>query len=377
MKILYVITKSNWGGAQKHVYDLATSMKAAGHTVVVSLGGNGVLRNRLEDIGIKTYSVSKLGRDINVGGDAGSFAEIFSIIKREKPDVLHLHSTKAAGLGALAGKFLRIKKIIYTVHGWPFNEDRSLLQKIFISIISWFTGILCHKIVLLSQREYNQTLHFPYLKEKLIFIPQGMRAPVFMSIDGSRQMFSRLISMDIATMNRRILIGTNAELHSNKGLIYLLQAMEQVVNDHPNTLLIIVGDGEQKEYLQTLINEKNLSQYVKLVGYVDHAAEYLKAFNLFVLPSLKEGMPYALIEAGYASLPVISTTVGGIPEIVEDMKSGVLVQPKNFRELSHAISYMIEHPGMRKQYAAALKEAVTTKFSLEKMIERISSLYKE
>ena len=123
MKILYAITKSNWGGAQRHLFDLATKMKERGHTPVVALGGDGILRKKLEDTGIKTYTIAKLSRDIALSKDAGSFKELFSVIKREKPDVLHLHSPKAAGLGALAGKLLRVKKIVYTVHGWTFNEE--------------------------------------------------------------------------------------------------------------------------------------------------------------------------------------------------------------------------------------------------------------
>src|ERR1700744_5804763 len=102
MKILYVITKSNWGGAQKHVYDLATAMKAAGHEVKVALGGDGILKTRLEAACIFTYPIASIGRDISVGKDAGSLSEIFSIIRAQKPDVLHLHSPKAAGLGAFS-----------------------------------------------------------------------------------------------------------------------------------------------------------------------------------------------------------------------------------------------------------------------------------
>jgi glycosyltransferase involved in cell wall biosynthesis len=108
---------------------------------------------------------------------------------------------------------------------------------------------------------------------------------------------------------------------------------------------------------------------------MDHAAEYLKAFNIFVLPSLKEGLPYAILEAGCASLPVVATTVGGIPEIIEDMRSGVLVQPKNIRELSHALSFMIEHPDERRRYGSALKERIAQNFSVQKMVDSVAELY--
>jgi len=375
MKILYVITKSNWGGAQKHVYDLAVGMKEKGHTTVVALGGDGILRKHLEDAGIKTHTITKLTRDMSLAKDSGSFWDIYKIIKRERPDVLHLHSPKAAGLGALAGRMLRAKKIVYTVHGWTFNEDRPMVQKGMIAFFSWLTVILCHKTILLSEREYNQALLFPKVKAKLVLITPGMRQPVFMSIDGAKQFIGKMANIDLAELGKKMIIGTIAELHANKGLSYLIKAMEQIRETHPNTLCVILGDGEEKEKLAAMIASAKLEDNVKLLGYIEDASHYLKALNIFILPSLKEGLPYALLEAGFASLPVISTTVGGIPEIVEDMKSGVLVQPKNSKELAHSISFMIEHPVMRRQYGTALRDAVMQKFSLQKMIDSVEELY--
>ena len=178
MKILYIITKSNWGGAQKNVFELAKAMKERGHTVSVALGGEGILQRRLEDEGIKTYPILSLERDISTKKDAGSFKEIFSLIKREKPDILHLHSPKAAGMGALAGRLQRVKSIIVTVHGWSFNENRSTGQKIIIAFFSWLTMILAHKTILLSRQEYSQASHFPGVKDKIILIPLGNCYPL-------------------------------------------------------------------------------------------------------------------------------------------------------------------------------------------------------
>src|SRR4051812_48210118 len=121
MKILYLITKSNWGGAQKHVFDLATGMRDKGQEIKVAVGGEGELKTRLEAAGIFTYTISSMGRDLSVSKDSDSFKQIFSVIRAQKPDVLHLHSPKAAGLGALSGRILRVKNIVMTVHGWTWN----------------------------------------------------------------------------------------------------------------------------------------------------------------------------------------------------------------------------------------------------------------
>ena len=335
-----------------------------------------LLKEKLEKAGIYTYSIGALGRDISVGKDAGSFKELYSVIREKQPDILHLHSPKAAGLGALAGRLLGIKKIIYTVHGWTFNESRPFWQRAGIIFFSWMTMIFCHQIILLSNREYKQTERFPFIKKKLLLIPLGIQSPIFMSIDGAKQFFAKRIGMEFGDFDKRIVIGTIAELHRNKGLGYLVEAAKKVYGYHPNSLFLIVGEGEERKNLEEIINRLDLENNIKLAGYVENANQYLKAFSIFVLPSTKEGLPYTILEAGSAGLPVIATIVGGIPEIITDMKSGILVQPKNAKELGHAISFMIEHPEERRAYGAALHEKVLKDFSIEKMIAETEKVYK-
>src|SRR3989344_6555451 len=377
MKILYVITKSNWGGAQRHVYDLATAMRDKGHEVAVALGGDGTLRTKLEAAGIYTHSVASLGRDISTGKDTGSLKEIISIVRHRRPDVLHLHSPKAAGLGAVAGRLMGVKSIIHTVHGWAFNEDRPVNQRVLIYFFSWLTMILCHTTVLLSEREYIQALHFPWVKNKLQLIPLGIKPTILLSIDGAKQAVAKQLGMSNTEFNKKIVVGTIAELHPNKGFPYLINAFALVVSQHPQAILVIIGDGQELTSLHMLIKERKLEKNIFLAGYMENAAEYLKAFTVFVLSSIKEGLPYVILEAGNASLPVVATTVGGIPEVIEDMKSGVLVQPKNIKELAHALSFMIEHPSERKKYGAALKIRVLKDFSLERMIHDVEVFYGE
>jgi len=375
MKILYLITKSNWGGAQRNVFDLGKAMKEKGHEVAVALGGEGVLRKHLEDAGIYTHPIGSMRRDISVGEDAGSLKEIFSIIRHRKPDILHVHSAKAAGLGALAGRMLGVKNIVYTVHGWAFNESRPFHQRIAIIFLSWLTILLSHKVIVLSQYEYDQTLRFPYAKGKVFLIPLGIQAPTFVSVDGAKQAISKTLGISITDFNKKTVIVVIAELHPNKGLSYLIEAFSSVIPQYPNVLCVIIGDGQERSNLTDQIKERALGEHVRIIGYVENAAEYLKAFSVLVLPSIKEGLPYVLFEAGFASLPVLSTTVGGIPEIIEDMKSGILVQPKNPRELAHALSFMIEQPIERRKYGAALRERVLREFSFEKMITETENIY--
>jgi len=132
-KIFYLITKGNFGGAQRYVYELASSLPTSDYEVSVILGEGETLAKKLAEKNIRTIRLPELGRDINLGGDWSVFWSLYRIFRRERPDIIHLNSSKIGGLGSLAGRLAGVKKIIFTGHGWPFNEKRPWLQKKIIS----------------------------------------------------------------------------------------------------------------------------------------------------------------------------------------------------------------------------------------------------
>jgi glycosyltransferase involved in cell wall biosynthesis len=137
----------------------------------------------------------------------------------------------------------------------------------------------------------------------------------------------------------------------------------------------VFGEGEERPHLEALIKEYDLEGHVFLLGHTNGAAEYVQAFDVFMLASLSEGLAYVLLEAGLGHTPVIATGVGGIPEVVEDMRSGILVQPRKWQELANALSFMMDHPIERKKYGNALKERISQKFSMEKMLAAVQREY--
>ena len=156
-KILYIITKSNFGGAQRYVFELATALKKDGHEVAVASGGTGELTKRLQDSNIKTFTVTGLGRDIKALADIQAFFSLVSIIYKYKPDIIHLNSGKAGLLGALAGRLLFVPKIVFTAHGWSFLEPRKKLWKTLTWIGSYITALCAHQVILVSQHDKKHT----------------------------------------------------------------------------------------------------------------------------------------------------------------------------------------------------------------------------
>ena len=169
-------------------------------------------------------------------------------------------------------------------------------------------------------------------------------------------------------------MGTIANLYKNKGIEYLILAIAKISNDNRFNL-VIIGDGPEKANLEKLIKKKNLENRIFMIGYVPNAYRYLKAFNLFVLPSIKEGQPWVILEAMAASLPIVATNIAGIPEMIENEKSGLLVEPADSEALSLAIEKMLTHPSLSQECAKNAFKTIKEKFKTETMIRQNESLF--
>lgn len=372
-KILYVITKSNFGGAQRYVYELAAGLPRDEYEVVVAFGGNGILKDKLEAADIRTVTIDSFQRDISLGKELRSLRELWRIYKAEKPDVVHLNSSKAGGTGALVARLVGIKCIVYTTHGFAFLEPRSLIWRTLVWIGAYITTLLCHKVILVSEFETKHT-HMPFIDRKFKVINTALPYIAFKSREEARREL-----FDTATIDKHqsdLWLVTNAELNPNKNLFAAIDAVVEY-NQH-NTHKIfysIISDGELRDALTEYIKEKRAEEFIALLGYIDDARAYLKAFAIFLLPSKKEGMPYAILEAGAAHLPVIASRVGGIPEIITDGESGLLIDPNNTETITNALIKLANDKQLREHLSQVLEDKIKLDFNLTDMIKRTISLY--
>ncbi len=359
-RVFLVITKSAPGGAGRYVFDIATHLPSQFEPTVVA-GGSGALFEKLNEAHIRTISLQSLERDFGILKDLQACFDLYKLFKKEKPDIIHLNSSKVGGLGSLAGRMAGVPRIIFTVHGFAWNESwRPLYQRVLIWIASFATAVLSHETIVVAEREKHQ---YP-LASKTTVIHNGVETAPALEKSLARE------SLQLPQPSAGVLVGTIAELHKNKGLDVLITAMQDV----RGAQLAIVGDGEERGTLKDLTKKLNLEDRVFLLGQIPSAAKYLHAFDLFVLPSRKEGLPYVILEAGSSGIPVIATKVGGIPEIITD-ETGVLVQPNNPAQLTLAIQRLVDNENDRELFGLALKTKVEKEFSLASMIEKTVALY--
>jgi|SRR3989344_300684 len=367
-KILFMITKGNFGGAQRYVFDLATNLPKDKYESVVALGGGETLEEKLNAASVRTIKMPFSQRNVNIFKDIWAFFTVIRILKIEKTDILHLNSSKMGLLGAIAGRLTGVKKIIFTGHGWAFKEERNIISKIFFALLHWLTILLSHKTIAVSLKTKDQIKIFPFTKNKIICIHNGTATINFLDKNVAR---NKLIS----GKENLLWLGTISELHKNKGLDFAIEAFSRVAGEFKNTIFVIIGEGEEKKNLEKKINELNQEERVFLVGFKTDANQYLKAFDIGVLTSRQENLPYTLLEMGLAELPIIASWVGGIPEVIVNSESGILVQKGSVEEIENAMRELIKNEEKRKELGKNLRERVSEKFTLQDMIKKVINLY--
>jgi len=371
-KILFLITKSNWGGAQRYVFDLATLLPTDEYEITVALGGSGELKDKLQQSSIRVISIDGLQRDISFKKEFIASRAIYSIIKTEQPDVLHINSSKAGLFGALLGRIAGVPRIVFTAHGWAFNEDRPLPVRLVLKYFHWLTVLFTHRTIAVSHALMQQ-MNWPLMQSKMSVIHNGRAVPDFISKEDARAYLIE-IEPKLAAHQEDFWTGTIAELHPVKGHDVMIEAVAKLVTCGHQLRHVIIGDGDERENLEELIKEKNLTDHVFLIGHIHEASRYLKAFDIFTLTSRSEALGYTIIEAAQANLPIVASYVGGIPEIISNNENGLLVDTGNTKMLSEALQKLIDNPTLRADLAKKAKEK-SHNFSIKSMVQKTMCEY--
>lgn len=371
-KVLFLITKSNWGGAQRYVYDLATNLDRTKFEPVVALGGSGPLATMLENAHIKVVYLAKMKNSTGLKQARMMIAELKRVIKSENPDIFHLNSSVAGLVGAIAGRLARIPTLIFTAHGWAFNEDRPYKQRLIIKFFHWLTVLLCNRTIAVSNALVTQ-MNWPFAHSKMKVINPGRTIGVMYD---KREAREKIIDFcpQLSTAQSDYWLLCLAELHPIKRHAVLISAFAARVKTNPKDRLIVIGEGEERNTIEQQIKDNDLTNNVFLLGNIVEAARFLKAFDAFVLVSKSESYGYVLHEAGLANVPIIATNVGGIPDIIKNGEDGLLIKPDNVHILTQALAEIQTNPQRAQTRATNLRQKLTLR-TVAKMTRQTESLY--
>ncbi len=364
-KILYLVTQSKWGGTQRYVYDLSVNLKND-FDIVVAAGGYGELLARLGRQKVKTRRASYLARSISPLKDVLAFRKIREIIKVENPDIVHTNSSKAEILGNLAAALLG-KKFVFTAHGFVFNEPMNSLKRRFFVWLERFANRKTEKIICVSDFDRKAAISWRIAsEEKFITIRNGLKLEDYNQNVGS-----------YADKRGKVIVGTLANLEPNKGILYLAQAAAMLpLGLRDKIEFQVAGEGPQRADIEAYLRKKKVENF-SLLGFLDNPDNFLRYLDIFVLPSVKEGFPYALLEAMAAGKAIIASRVGGVSEMIEDGRNGILVKPANPSQILEKIIFLFENPNSRAELGVQARKRCFREFTLDKMLAMTRSVYEK
>jgi len=354
MKILYIITKSEAGGAQTHVSQLGQYFKTQGHEVAILSYPGGWLQDEAEKLGIEFFSNEYFSNSLNPAKVIKAFLKTKQIINEFNPNLVHCHSSAAGVYGRMA---VRNKiRTLYTAHGWGFNLGVPFWQKYLAIIFEKLLSRYCVKIICVSQ----------FVKDLALKYKIAPVAKLEVILNGMELLPEKLISKE--SNIKLIFVGRLAD---PKDPLLLLQAVKE---NKFSVQVNIVGSGPKLGELIQYVKNNKLDN-INLLGELsrEKTLELLKLSEIFVLISKWEGLPLTILEAMSVGLPVIASNVGGISEAVSS-ENGILIDNKVI-ELREAIKKIMDDQELRIKMGNSGRKKIETIFSLEKMLHKINEVY--
>lgn len=381
-RVLFIITQSEMGGAQRFVFEIVSRLNHDKYDLLITVGsdGEGEFLKQLDKVGIRYKVIHELKRDISPINDIKSIFAIRKIIKDFRPNTLFLNSSKAGFIGSLASKFKTADlkfKVIYRIGGWSFNDPWPKWKKKLWLILEKVSAPWKDIIVVNSEQDLNQAKALNIKpQEKVVSIHNGIdiyKLEYLPREEARLRLFEKIARSSGKIFQADIIIGTIANLYPTKDLPTLIETAEHFKNND-SVVFLIIGDGPERSNIEKLIEEKGLKHKIILLGQLENAKKYLPTFDIFVLPSVKEGFPWALVEAMAAKLPVIATRVGAVPEIIENGKNGFIVEPSKPELLAGKIKEILSNDHLSQELGIQAHQTVLFRFTLEKMVTEIESL---
>ena len=350
------------GGLQQVVVNICRSIDRENFKVsVLCLRALGEFVPDVQSLGIKVFSLPQKKR----GVDYLSFLKVARILRQEKIDVIHTHNTQPFVDGTLGALLSGVKTIVHTDHARDFPDKRRYM------FAEWLMSHFAYRVVGVSEHTSANLIKYEKISPtKVITIPNGIDGSRFLiEIDRNKK------RQELGIKNKGPIIGLGVRLTEQKGITYLLQAMPQVIKSFPDIILVIAGDGELKSSLQNEAKELGVTDNVLLLGARLDIPELLKLFDIYVLPSLWEGMPMVLLEAMAAGCPVVATDVGGVSKVITDGENGLLAAPEDPQQLVDGVIKLLSNSDLRQLFIENGLRKFKKKFSSDKMTQQYERLY--
>ena len=369
-KILH-IAQSYGGGVTEYLYLLLENTKNIYSNILILSEEYKEQEERFSKVSDRIFFVPMV-KEVSIIKDIKSITKVKKIVKKIKPEVAYLHSSKAGAIGRIALLFNFKTKIIYNAHGWYFNAGISNKKKAFFAIVEKILAFKTNKIINISQSEYDSALKYKITSsKKMCVIENGIDFSKFKNADECR--LETRTELNIS--DDEIVIGVVGRISEQKDPMTSIKAFKKIKKEYPNTKLLFVGSGELEENVRQFAQENNINEDVIITGWVNCVEKYIPAFDIAILPSKWEGFGLVIVEYMACNKPIIASNIGGISNIIENGRNGYLIQPGNVQELYEKSKYIIENYAKIQKTLDFIE--IKEKYDIKNVIKKHMNLFEE
>ena len=326
--------------------------------------------------GLRVIEDIFIPRSIAPVADLQAGSQLLSLMRRERYDVVHTYTATAGFLGRLAARLANVPVILHHQAGWTVTEFSSWRQRVLYTPLEYLATLVSTKAICVSHAVEQQGRQLKIAPpNKLVVICNGIEPQPFISAtqNGCRNLLRR----ELGFSENHLLMGNTSRLSPQKDIGSLLQAMvhlRSLIPDVPFTLLL-AGDGRDRQQAEELVHSLELSKHVRLLGFRNDIPTFLAGLDIFVNPSLWEGLSISLLEAMAAAKPIVTTTILPNAELIEHEITGLLVPPKAPEQIAQAIARFVLEPKLARSCAMAARRRVLECYTIDRMFQETWDLY--
>ncbi|MGI9149130.1 MAG: glycosyltransferase family 4 protein [Chloroflexota bacterium] len=377
IKVVRVITRLNIGGPAIHAILLTQALNdgAAFQSTLVA-GTTALHEGDMLDFAhardVEPMVLPALGREISPLDDLGALARMVQLVHRLKPDIVHTHMAKAGTVGRLAARICRVPLVMHTYHGHVFHSYFSPARTRVFLTIERALGLATNRLIVIGDGQRAEIASYGVAPlHKLVTIRLGLELRQFLDAERTRGELRHELGIGAEVP----LVGIVARLVPIKAPEIFLQAAVRMRAALPRVQFLVVGDGERRQELETLANQLGLADCVRWLGWRRDMVRVYADLDVVALTSLNEGSPVALIEALASARPVVSTAVGGVPEVVVHGETGLTVPASDVAALAEASLRLLRDPSLARRLGSAGRQHVYPRYDSSRLVTDVRNLY--
>jgi|LFRM01.1.fsa_nt_gb glycosyltransferase involved in cell wall biosynthesis len=363
LKVLQVIGGGEIGGAERHLLTIMRLVNRERFTPELLCLCEGPFAGLCREEGITTHEAIMRHKL-----DLATVAPIRRLIREQNIDIVHTHGVRANLVARIAGRAEGVP-VVTTFHSLLRYDYSSQAEAWVARALTRLTNNRTDRFIAVSGAVKEDLVAMGVKPDNVSVIYNGLDVSALVPGDEPDA-----VKRKLGILPGQRVVAMVGRLHAVKGHVFLLQAARQIVTQYDDVVFLLVGEGPERRLIERTVEELGLNDKVIMTGYYPNVSELYPVMDMLCLPSLMEGMGLVLLEAMYFGVPVVATQVGGIPELIIDGESGLLVAPGNSEALAVAITWLLDDPQLRQRLIAGGRQRAQ-EFTVEKMVRQTERVY--